>query len=83
LSGTIKIPDADFTSGISCSGVSEYVHLHGLDGLLLSVNNLADFLSGFPAENLFATTRTDLRGNIFHKDWFSVQLKDFAYKPFM
>jgi hypothetical protein len=67
-------------SGISFSGVSEHVHLHGLDRLFLSANEQAHLLGDFPAENLFAATRADLRGNILHKDRLPVHFKDFTHE---
>jgi len=76
----IKIPDADFTSGISFSGVSEHIHLHGLDRFPLSVNDQSHFLGGFPAENLFSATRTNLRRDVFHKNRFPVNLKDLTHE---
>jgi len=65
-------------SGISLSGVGKDIHLHGFDWLLLFMNNQADILGGFPAENLFAAARANLRGNVFHKNGFPVNLKNFA-----
>ena len=69
-----------FTSGISFSGVSEHIHLHGLDWLPLSVNDQSHFLSGFPAENLFAATRANLRGDVFHENGLPVNVEDFAHE---
>ena len=70
----------EISIGNFVSGVSEHIHLHGLDWLPLSVNNQAHFLGRLPAKNLFAATRTDLRGDIFHKNRFPVNLKDFAHE---
>ena len=67
-----------FTSGISFSGVSEHVHLHGLDRLPLSVNDQSHLLGSFPAENLFAATRTNLCGDVFHENGLPINLKDFS-----
>ena len=69
-----------FTSGISFSGVSEHIHLHGLDWLPLSVNDQSHFLSRFPAENLLAATRAHLRGDVFHENGFPVNLKNLTYE---
>jgi len=44
------------------------------------MDDQTDLLSGFLAKNLFTATRANLRRNIFHQDWFSVDLEYLADK---
>ena len=68
------------SSGISFSSVGEDIHFHGFDWFLPTMDDQPNPLSGFLAKDLFAAARTDLRRNIFHQDWFSINLEYFTYK---
>jgi hypothetical protein len=68
------------SSGISISSVGENIHFHGFDWFLPTMDDQPNPLSGFLAKDLFAAARTDLRRNIFHQDWFSINLEYFTYK---
>ena len=68
------------SSGILFSSVGEYIHFHGFDWFLLTMDDQPNFLSGFLAKDLFAAARTDLHRNIFHLNWFSINLEYFTYK---
>jgi len=68
------------SSGISLSSVGEYIHFYRSDRFLPAMDDQPNLLSGFLAKDLFAAARTDLHRNIFHQDWFSINLEYFTYK---
>jgi len=57
-------------SGISFSSVGEYIHFHGFDRFLPTMDDQTNPLGGFLAKDLFTAARTDLRRNIFHRTGF-------------
>jgi hypothetical protein len=68
------------SSGILFSSVGEYIHFHGFDWFLPTMDDQTNPLGGFLVKDLFSAARTNLRRNIFHQDWFSVNLEYFTYK---
>ena len=68
------------SSGISFSSVGEYIHFHGFDWFLPTMDDQTNPLSGLLVKDLFTAARTNLRRNFFHQDWFSINLEYFTYK---
>ena len=68
------------SSGILFSSVGEYIHFHGFDWFLPTMDDQTNPLGGFLAIDFFTAARTDLCRNTFHQDWFSVNLEYFTYK---
>ena len=68
------------SSGISFSSVGEDIHFHGFDWFLPTMDDQTNPLSGLLVKDLFTAARTNLRRNIFHQDWFSVNLEYFTDK---
>jgi hypothetical protein len=68
------------SSGIPFSSVGEYIHFHGFDWFLPTMDDQTNPLGGFLAKDLFSTAHTDLHRNIFHQDWFTVSLEYFTNK---
>jgi hypothetical protein len=68
------------SSGILFSSVGEYIHFHGFDWFLPTMDDQTNPLSGLLVKDLFTAARTNLRWNIFHQDWFSINLEYFTYK---